>query len=85
MTHRSEKLVWLPPFETPSELGIGPDLELGELGDADLDAAERLAALHLEVASGLPTDSQIRALTLRCGGHWSRLAGLPRRGLTRVP
>ena len=85
MTHRSERSVWLPPFETPSELGVGPGLDLSDLNAADLDAAERLAVLHLEIAAELPLDSRIRALTLRCGGHWSRLAGLPRRGLTRVP
>lgn len=85
MTHRSERSVWLPPFEEPSELGIGPDLELRDLSSADLDAAERLAILHGEIAAELDTDSQIRALTLRCGGHWSRLAGLPRRGLSGIP
>jgi len=85
MTCRSAKTVWLPPFEEPSELGGGSVPGVGPLSDADLDAAERLAALHSEIAAELPTDSHIRALTLRCGGHWSRLAGLPKRGLTRVP
>jgi hypothetical protein len=84
MTHRCAKSVWLPPFEEPTELSFAPQVGLRELSDADLDAAERLAELHTEVAAQLPTNSQIRALTLRCGGHWSRLAGMPRRRLTRV-
>jgi hypothetical protein len=77
--------VWLPPFEEPTELGAGPEPSIRELSAADVEAAERLAALHVEVAAELPNESRIRALTLRCGGHWSRLAGLPRRGLTRCP
>ena len=51
---------------------------------ADLDAAERLAEHHRELAAGLPADSELRGLALRAGGHWARLAGLPRRGLTQV-
>lgn len=75
--------MWLPPFEEPTKFGGGPEPGV-RLSTADVEAAGRLAALHVEIAAELPTDSGIRALTLRCGGHWSRLAGLPRRGLTRA-
>lgn len=85
MTHRGARTVWLPPFEEPTELGAGSEPGIRGLSAADVEAAGRLAALHVEIAAELPTDSRIRALTLRCGGHWSRLAGLPRRGLTRSP
>lgn len=84
MEQQSYRSVWLPPFEEPTELREGRSPGVWRLSNADLDAAGRLAVLHLEIATELPIDSQIRALTLRSAGHWSRLAGLPRHGLSGV-
>jgi len=83
MTQRSAPTVWLPPFEQPTELDE-PEPGIRGISRAEVEAAGRLAALHAEIAAELPIDSPIRALTLRCGGHWSRLAGLPRHSLRRL-
>jgi hypothetical protein len=56
----------------------------GKLSTKDLDAAERLASFHRELVAQLPADSELRGLALRAGGHWARLAGLPRRDLRQV-
>jgi hypothetical protein len=61
------------------ELGFerSPRLTYAELRGSDLDAARTLAEAHRELAAALPVDSRVRALALRCGDHWGRLAGLP--------
>lgn len=67
------------------ELGFERESRLtyAELRGADLRVARCLAEAHRELAASLPLDSRVRALALRCGDHWGRLAGLPY-GLTRV-
>lgn len=67
------------------ELGFErqPRLTYAELRGSDLRTAACLAEAHRELAASLPVDSRVRALALRCGDHWGRLAGLPR-GLTEV-
>jgi hypothetical protein len=67
------------------ELGFerSPRLTYAELRGSDLEAARTLAESHRELAAALPVDSRVRALALRCGNHWGRLAGLPH-GLSEV-
>jgi hypothetical protein len=67
------------------ELGFEPEprLTYAELRSADRRVAGCLAEAHRELAASLPLDSRVRALALRCGDHWGRLAGLPH-GLSRV-
>jgi hypothetical protein len=67
------------------ELGFErePRLTYAELRGSDRRVAGCLAEAHRELAASLPLDSRVRALALRCGDHWGRLAGLPH-GLTRV-
>lgn len=67
------------------ELGFerSPRLTYAELRGSDLRAARTLANAHRELAAALPVDSRVRALALRCGDHWGRLAGLPH-GLSEV-
>lgn len=67
------------------ELGFErePRLTYGELRGSDLRTARCLAEAHRELAASLPLDSRVRALALRCGDHWGRLAGLPH-GLAKV-
>jgi hypothetical protein len=60
-----------------------PRLAYSELRGADLRVAECLAEAHRELAASLPVDSRVRALALRCGAHWGRLAGLPH-GLAKL-
>lgn len=62
----------------------GEDSQRPNLGDADLDAARRLAEFHRLLAAELTPHSQIRGLVLRCAGHWSRLGAIPRNGLAEV-
>lgn len=77
------------PVETGTgeldELGFerSPRLTYAELRGSDLEAARTLAEAHRELAAALPIDSRVRALALRCGDHWGRLAGLPH-GLSEV-
>jgi hypothetical protein len=47
----------------------------------DIEAAQRLAEFHREVAAELPATSRMRGVALRCATHWSRLAGSRRRAL----
>ncbi|HEY1854452.1 MAG TPA: hypothetical protein VGG40_07675 [Solirubrobacterales bacterium] len=72
-------------WEDLDELGFerGPRLTYSELSGSDMRAARCLAEAHRELAASLPLDSRVRALALRCGDHWGRLAGLPH-GLTKV-
>jgi hypothetical protein len=72
-------------WEGLDELGFErePRLTYGELRGSDLSVARCLAEAHRELAASLPLDSRVRALALRCGDHWGRLAGLPH-GLTEV-
>ncbi len=67
------------------ELGFErePRLTYAELRGGDKRVAQCLAEAHRDLAASLPLDSRVRALALRCGDHWGRLAGLPH-GLTRV-
>lgn len=67
------------------ELGFErqPRLTYAELRGGDLRVAACLAEAHRELAASLPLDSRVRALALRCGDHWGRLAGLPH-GLVEV-
>jgi hypothetical protein len=67
------------------ELGFerSPRLTYAELRGSDLRAARCLAEAHRELAGALPLDSRVRALALRCGDHWGRMAGLPH-GLSEV-
>jgi hypothetical protein len=67
------------------DLGFDPDprLTYAELRGSDMRAARCLAEAHRELAASLPLDSRVRALALRCGDHWGRIAGLPH-GLTQV-
>jgi hypothetical protein len=67
------------------ELGFErePRLTYAELRGSDKRGARSLAEAHRELAASLPLDSRVRALALRCGDHWGRLAGLPH-GLTKV-
>ncbi len=60
-----------------------PRLTYAELQGGDMRAAQCLAEAHRDLASSLPLDSRVRALALRCGDHWGRLAGLPH-GLTKI-
>lgn len=73
------------PWPALDELGFErePRLTYAELRGSDRRAAQCLAEAHRELAASLPLDSRVRALALRCGDHWGRLAGLPH-GLTRV-
>jgi hypothetical protein len=68
------------------ELGFErePRLTYAELRGSDQRVARCLADAHRELAASLPPDSRIRALALRCGDHWGRLAGMPH-GLSKVP
>lgn len=78
----------------PDEIALGdldelgferqPRLTYAELRGSDLRAARCLAEAHRDLAAALPLDSRVRALALRCGDHWGRIAGLPH-GLTQVP
>jgi hypothetical protein len=67
------------------ELGFerGPRLTYAEIRGSDKRVAQCLAEAHRDLAASLPLDSRVRALALRCGDHWGRLAGLPH-GLTKV-
>jgi hypothetical protein len=67
------------------ELGFErePRLTYAEIRGSDKRVAQCLAEAHRELAASLPLDSRVRALALRCGDHWGRLAGLPH-GLTKV-
>lgn len=67
------------------ELGFErrPRLTYAELRGGDRRVAQCLAEAHRELAASLPLDSRVRALALRCGDHWGRLAGLPH-GLTKI-
>ena len=67
------------------ELGFErePRLTYAELRGSDKRVAQCLAEAHRDLAASLPLDSRVRALALRCGDHWGRLAGLPH-GLTKV-
>ncbi len=51
----------------------------------EIEAMEKLAEAHRELATDLPTDSPTRALILRAGSHWSEIAGSRRQALTPVP
>jgi hypothetical protein len=68
------------------ELGFDrqPRLTYAELRGSDLRVARCLADAHRDLAQALPVDSRVRALALRCGDHWGRLAGLPH-ALSRSP
>jgi hypothetical protein len=72
-------------WEGLDELGFErePRLTYAELRGSDKRAAQCLAETHRELAASLPLDSRVRALALRCGDHWGRLAGLPH-GLAKV-
>jgi len=72
-------------WQKREELGFerGPRLTYAELRRSDMRVAQCLAEAHRELAASLPRDSRVRALALRCGDHWGRLAGLPH-GLTKV-
>ena len=74
-TALAEQLAWLGL----DELGFEPEprLTYAELGGSDLRVAQCLAEAHRDLAASLPLDSRVRALALRCGDHWGRLAGLP--------
>jgi hypothetical protein len=74
-----------PDWSDLDELGFerGPRLTYAELRGGDKRVAQCLAEAHRELAASLPLDSRVRALALRCGDHWGRLAGLPH-GLTEV-
>jgi hypothetical protein len=67
------------------ELGFErePRLTYAEVRGGDMRVAQCLAEAHRELAASLPLDSRVRALALRCGDHWGRLAGLPH-GLAKV-
>lgn len=73
------------PWPGLDELGFEPEprLTYAELRGGDLRVARCLAEAHRELAASLPLDSRLRALALRCGDHWGRLAGLPH-GLAEV-
>jgi hypothetical protein len=60
-----------------------PRLTYAELRGSDKRVAQCLAEAHRELAASLPLDSRVRALALRCGDHWGRLAGVPH-GLAEV-
>ncbi|MGD9737376.1 MAG: hypothetical protein AB7V58_17465 [Solirubrobacterales bacterium] len=74
-----------PPWRALDELGFEPEprLTYAELRGDDVRVARCLAEAHRELAASLPLDSRVRALALRCGDHWGRLAGLPH-GLAEV-
>lgn len=82
---------WNPALSTKTtwdaldELGFErePRLTYAELRGSDQRVAQCLAEAHRDLAASLPLDSRVRALALRCGDHWGRLAGLPH-GLTKV-
>jgi hypothetical protein len=78
---RDMRLVYRPGADLPAAHEGPADLGLGA---ADLDAARDLAEYHRLLAADLAPGSQLRGLVLRCAGHWSRLGGLPRSGLTEV-
>jgi len=73
------------PWDELDELGFErePRLTYSELRGGDLRVARCLAEAHRDLAASLPFDSRVRALALRCGDHWGRLAGLPH-GLAEV-
>lgn len=73
------------PWDRHHELGSErePRLTFSELRGGDLRVARCLAEAHRDLAASLPLDSRVRALALRCGDHWGRLAGLPH-GLAEV-
>jgi hypothetical protein len=77
------RLVPLEP-PAPDERGRQVAPMITRLTAKDLDAAERLADFHSKLVAQLPVDSELRGLALRAGGHWARLAGLPRRTLSQV-
>ncbi|HEY2715664.1 MAG TPA: hypothetical protein VGI73_05535 [Solirubrobacterales bacterium] len=74
-----------PGWPGLDELGFErePRLTYAELRGSDKRVARCLAEAHRELAASLPLDSRVRALALRCGDHWGRLAGLPH-GLAEV-
>jgi hypothetical protein len=82
---RTEVLSDQPDWSGLDELGFEhePRLTYAELRGSDKRAASCLAEAHRELAASLPLDSRVRALALRCGDHWGRLAGLPH-GLAEV-
>ena len=83
--HRYPALREESDWQDLDELGFerGPRLTYAELRSSDRGVARCLAEAHRELAASLPLDSRVRALALRCGDHWGRLAGLPH-GLAKV-
>lgn len=77
----SQEAYWLGLDELGFERE--PRLTYAELRGSDRRVARCLAEAHRELAATLPLDSRVRALALRCGDHWGRLAGMPH-GLTKI-
>jgi hypothetical protein len=84
-THtKTLELVEAQPLDGEAAADGGGLLDDPQLSSADADAARKLAESHREIAAGLAPGSRLRGLMLRAGGHWSRLAGLPKSFLRRA-
>jgi hypothetical protein len=81
---RNLELVEPQPVDEEAATGGAGLLEDSRLSTADAEAARELAESHREIAARLAPGSRLRGLMLRAGGHWSRLAGLPKSFLNRA-
>ncbi len=87
MDTRTKNLELVEPQPIDEEAGAGVGARLHDdprLSTADAEAARELAESHREIAARLAPGSRLRGLMLRAGGHWSRLAGLPKSFLHRA-
>lgn len=81
---KTMELVEPQPVDGEAATGGAGLLDDPGLSDADAEAARELAENHREIAARLAPGSRLRGLMLRAGGHWSRLAGLPKSFLRRA-